>query len=122
MKLVGNRPTTVESANKNRYANADLKRWAFRYGVPVSPHPKLREFDYGALGSGAIAACDQGRGQAYVHGILRAIWGAPVDLTDRAQLTGLLDGLGFAGEQFLQTVSKAEYSDRLARNTQAAPS
>ncbi|HEX5380339.1 MAG TPA: DsbA family protein, partial [Phenylobacterium sp.] len=47
MKLVGNRPTTMESANKYRYANGDLGRWAARYQTPVNPHPNLRQFDYG---------------------------------------------------------------------------
>jgi 2-hydroxychromene-2-carboxylate isomerase len=120
MKLVGNRPTTVESANKNRYARADLARWAARYGVPVSPHPKIREFDIAALDCGALVAAELGRAQPYVHGILRAMWGVPVDLTDRAELTRLLDSLGFEGEKLLQTAAEPRYLEQLERNTQHA--
>jgi 2-hydroxychromene-2-carboxylate isomerase len=33
MKLVGNRPTTIECKNKGKYAGVDLQRWAKRYNV-----------------------------------------------------------------------------------------
>ena len=31
MKIVGNRPTTIECKNKSKYAGADLQRWTRRY-------------------------------------------------------------------------------------------
>ena len=45
MKLVGNRPTTVECKNKGLYAGADIKRWAARYGAPYAPNQHRRGFD-----------------------------------------------------------------------------
>ena len=33
MKIVGNRPTTIECRNKSKYAGADLQRWIGRYKV-----------------------------------------------------------------------------------------
>jgi 2-hydroxychromene-2-carboxylate isomerase len=33
MKIVGNRPTTIECKNKGKYAGTDLQRWVTRYKV-----------------------------------------------------------------------------------------
>jgi 2-hydroxychromene-2-carboxylate isomerase len=42
MKIVGNRPTTIECRNKGKYAGADLQRWTKRYKVnfAINPHSK----------------------------------------------------------------------------------
>ena len=45
MKRVGNTPTTITCKAKGAYASVDLGRWARRYGVPMSPNPKMREID-----------------------------------------------------------------------------
>jgi hypothetical protein len=65
MKIVGNRPTTIECRNKGKYASADIGRWAARYKVPFQRNPNLRSFDFAALGRGALVAIDQGRGADY---------------------------------------------------------
>ena len=36
-EAVNNTPTTITCAAKNRYAGADLGRWAARYGIPFAP-------------------------------------------------------------------------------------
>jgi 2-hydroxychromene-2-carboxylate isomerase len=120
MKLVGNRPTNIESLNKNHYGKIDLKRWAARYRVPFNPHPQLRDFDYAELDRGAIVASEQGRAQQYVHGVMRAIFGEPVDLTDRAALIALLDDLGLEGAELLETAAGPKYVVQLERNAHAA--
>jgi len=120
MKLTGNRPTNMESPNKNRYGKIDLARWAARYGVPFSPHPKLRDFDYAELNRGVIVASEQGRAQQYVHGVMRAIFGEPVDLTDRGTLISLLDDLGFAGGELLEAAAGPRYVEQLERNAHVA--
>ena len=45
MKLVGNRPTTVECKNKQKYAGADIRRWAAKYGVRMQPNPHFAAID-----------------------------------------------------------------------------
>ena len=42
MKIVGNRPTTIECENKNRYAGADLQRWVKRYKVDFARNPNSK--------------------------------------------------------------------------------
>jgi 2-hydroxychromene-2-carboxylate isomerase len=41
MRIVGNRPTTIECKNKGKYASADLQRWVKRYKVD-SPETRIR--------------------------------------------------------------------------------
>src|SRR5271165_1611077 len=72
MQIVGNRPTTIESKAKGKYAGADLGRWAARYGVKLQPNPKLRSFDHNQLRQAALVASEQGRGAELVHAVLRA--------------------------------------------------
>ena len=60
MKLVGNRPTTIESKNKLRYAGADLRRWAAKYGIPLHRNPHQNKFDSALLLRGALVAADDG--------------------------------------------------------------
>ena len=88
MKIVGNRPTTIECKNKGEYARADIGRWAARYKVPFRRNPNLRSFDYAALGRGALVAIDQGRGADYVDAVYRAIWAGEQNLADTTVLAG----------------------------------
>ena len=54
MKIVGNRPTTIECANKNKYAGADLQRWVKRYKVDFGRNPHSKSFDFAELGRAAL--------------------------------------------------------------------
>ena len=49
MKIVGNRPTTIECKNKGKYAGADLQRWTRRYQVDFARNPHLKTFDSAEL-------------------------------------------------------------------------
>lgn len=120
MKLVGNRPTTLECKNKGRYAMTDVGRWAARYGVPVGRHPNMRSFDFGLLAQGALVADDEGRAAEYVRGVYRAVWGEPADLSDRSTLTALLDRMGFDGAGLLERAAAPETIERLDKATEAA--
>ena len=42
MKIVGNRPTTMECQNKGNYSGVDLARWAARYKVTFQRNPHRR--------------------------------------------------------------------------------
>ena len=120
MKIVGNRPTTIECRNKGKYAGADIGRWAARYKVPFQRNPNLRSFDYAALGRGALVAIDQGRGADYVDAVYRAVWAGEQNLADTTVLAGLLDQAGFNGALLLREAVAAEYVARLDRQTSEA--
>ena len=120
MKKVGNTPTTVECANKSKYAGADLQRWARRYGVPVRRGPNPRGTDFAALDRAALLAIDAGRGQDYVTAVFRGVWGDGLDLSHRAVVTRMLDAAGFDGAELLRRAAAPEVAQRLDAATDAA--
>jgi 2-hydroxychromene-2-carboxylate isomerase len=120
MKIVGNRPTTIECKNKGKYASADIGRWAARYKVPFQRNPNLRSFDFAALGRGALLAIDQGRAAAYVDAVYRTIWAGEQNLAVTTVLAALLDQAGFNGTWLLREAIGAEYVARLDQQTAEA--
>jgi 2-hydroxychromene-2-carboxylate isomerase len=120
MQMVGNRPTTVESKAKGKYAGADLGRWAARYGVKLARNPKLRDFDHNRLRQAALVAGEQGRAADFVHAMLRACWADTIDLTEETLLIGLLDQAGFEGARLLQQAAAPEYAAKLDTATKTA--
>jgi 2-hydroxychromene-2-carboxylate isomerase len=120
MKIVGNRPTTIECKNKAIYAMADLQRWAKSYQVSFAPNPYWKNIDFAALGRGALVAVDAGRDADYVNATYCAIWGDPVDLSQRPVLMQVLDKAGFDGAHLLERAGSAELIAKLENNTRAA--
>jgi len=113
MKIVGNRPTTIESAAKGKYAGADLARWVRRYGIPFERNPYRRNFDFALLGQIVLAANEQGRGQACVNAIFPAVWASTDDIGDKAVLAKKLDAAGFIGATLIEQASSADYAAKL---------
>jgi 2-hydroxychromene-2-carboxylate isomerase len=120
MKLVGNRPTTVECKNKGLYAGADIQRWAARYRAPYAPNQHRRGFDHDLLRRAALAAIEQGRGDAYVRMVYGAIWAGDVNLAERSNLAALLGQADLDGEALLNIAGDARYGELLDKSTEAA--
>ena len=120
MKIVGNRPTTIESAAKGKYAGADLARWVRRYGVPFERNPHRRNFDFALLGQIVLSANEQGRGQACVSAIFAAAWASTDDIGDKAVLAKKLDAAGFAGAKLIENAASADYAAKLSDATTKA--
>lgn len=120
MKLVGNRPTTVECKNKLRYAAADLGRWAARYGVSLHRNPHQNKFDSALLLRGALVAADDGEAARYVSAVFGAVWNGERDLSHHAELVDVLEKAGLAGEKLLERAASDDVATRLDRETAAA--
>ena len=120
MKLVGNRPTTIECKNKQRYAGADLRRWAARYGASLRRNPHLRKIDTALLLRGALIAADDGDAAPYVSAVFGAVWNGERDLSHHAELVDVLEEAGLAGEKLLEGAASDEVAARLDRETAAA--
>jgi 2-hydroxychromene-2-carboxylate isomerase len=120
MKIVGNRPTSVECRNKGAYVMADLRRWAKRYQANLVANSAWPNIDFSELGRGALVAADEGRSADYVNAIYRATWGDAVDLSQRSELAGVLAKAGFDGGQLLERAGSPEYVAKFERNTAAA--
>jgi 2-hydroxychromene-2-carboxylate isomerase len=120
MTIVGNRPTTIECKNKGKYAGVDLQRWTKRYNVDFSRNPHSRSFDYAELDRAVLVAIEDGRGAEYVTAVFTAIWGKPVDLSQRAVLSEVLEKAGFNAPQLIQRASHAGIVAKLEAETRAA--
>jgi 2-hydroxychromene-2-carboxylate isomerase len=120
MKIVGNRPTTLECNNKGNYAGVDLARWAARYKVTFERNPHRRNFDFALFGRGAIVAIDEGRGANYVDFVFRALFAGEQDLADTTVFAKLLDQAGFDGAGLLRAAAGAEHIARLDQQTSDA--
>jgi 2-hydroxychromene-2-carboxylate isomerase len=120
MKLVGNRPTTIECKNKLRYAGADLGRWAAKYGVSLHRNPHQGKFDSALLLRGALIAADDGEAAPYVSALFGAIWNGERDLSHHAELVAVLEKAGLAGEKLLERAASGDVATRLDRETAAA--
>ena len=120
MKIVGNRPTTIECKNKGKYAGADLQRWVKRYKVEFSRNPHSKSFDFTELDRGALVAIEDGRGAEYVTAVFAAMWGKPEDLSQRPVLIDVLSRAGFDGERLLERASADNIRNLLDAETNAA--
>ncbi len=120
MTIVGNRPTTIECKNKGKYAGVDLQRWPMRYNVDFSRNPHLKSFDYAELDRAVLVAVEDGLGAEYVTAVFTAIWGKPVDLSQRAVLSEVLEKAGFNAPQLIQRASHAGIVAKLEAETKAA--
>jgi 2-hydroxychromene-2-carboxylate isomerase len=120
MKIVGNRPTTLECKNKGAYAIADLHRWAKSYQVDFAPSPFWQSIDFAELGRGMLVTLDEGREADYVNAVYPSIYGRPVDLGRRSNLIGVLDQAGFDGARLLDRAKSAQYVAKLETCTTAA--
>jgi 2-hydroxychromene-2-carboxylate isomerase len=120
MKLVGNRPTTVECKNKGTYAGADIQRWAARYRVPFKRNPNMRSFDHDLLRRVALVASERAAGEAYVKAIYGAIWAGDANLAERSSLATVLNEAGLEGEALLKLADEARYGEQLDKATEAA--
>ncbi len=120
MKIVGNRPTTIECKNKGVYAITDVHRWAESYRVDFTPNPHWQSIDFAELGRGALVALDEGRGADYVDAVYPAVYGRPRDLSQRSELLAVLDKAGFDGIGLLDRAKATEYVAKLGESTNAA--
>jgi 2-hydroxychromene-2-carboxylate isomerase len=120
MKIVGNRPTTIECKNKSKYAGADLQRWTKRYTVDFARNPNSKSFDFAELDRAALVAIEDGQGAHYVTAVFAAIWGKPEDLSQRSVLVDVLSRAGLDAQRLLERASAETIVARLESETKAA--
>ncbi|WP_298285007.1 2-hydroxychromene-2-carboxylate isomerase [Novosphingobium sp.] len=120
MKRVGNTPTTITCKVKGHYANADLGRWAGRYGVPLSPNPKMREIEGRRLLRATLAVPDGPERRKAVEALFKAMWGEPAPLGSPTEIAALLSSAGVAGSENLAEQMDGEELEALLDAATAA--
>lgn len=94
MKRVNNTPTTITCAAKNRYAGADLRRWAARYGIPFAPNPQMRTLDGRRLLRATLAVKQGAERQKAAVALFDAMWGVPAPLGTVDEVAAVLTKAG----------------------------
>lgn len=119
-KATGNAsPVTVPA--KGRWMNDDIARWAKRWGVPfaMNPHFPINTLTLmrGACGMLMRRPDDFER---YVQAVYQAMWVAPRNLNDPAEVAAVLTQAGFDAEAFAALVADPEVKADLLARTEAS--
>lgn len=119
-QATGNR-SPMEVPPKGRYMQADLERFARRYGVPFrhNPHFPINTLMLmrGALGLQMRAP---ERMKDYVDAVVRAIWVDGRNMNDPATVAAVLQEAGFDAEQLLAMTADPQVKEQLKVATQEA--
>jgi 2-hydroxychromene-2-carboxylate isomerase len=99
-RLVGNiGPSTRDIPVKLAYAKIDQRRWAKRYGVPITT-PAY--YDSSRLNRGSFMAEARGQMHGYVIRAFHKVWGEGANMIDETMLRSLASELGWNEEEFLR--------------------
>lgn len=120
MSLANNRPTTLESRNKARYANKDLARWADQYKVNRARNPALKTMPLDPLLTGALIAMKQGQAEAYVSTVFDAIYSRGLDMGNPAIFAETLSAVGLDGAAIVRERDDPTLLEDIERRTAEA--
>lgn len=119
-QATGNR-SPMEVPAKGKYMQADLERFARRYGVPFrhNPHFPINTLTLmrGALG---LQVREPQRMRPYVDAVFRAIWVDQKDMNDAATVAAVLQDAGFDPQQLLALAADPQVKEQLKAVTQEA--
>ncbi|MGL4543915.1 MAG: 2-hydroxychromene-2-carboxylate isomerase [Polymorphobacter sp.] len=117
-KATGNAsPVTVLA--KGRYMNADMGRFAAKFGVPLAMNPFF-PINTISLMRGATGYRGTPRYAAYIDAVFDAMWQTPVNMGDPEIVAGVLAKAGFDAAEFAALIGDAAVKDALKSNTEAA--
>ncbi len=117
-KATGNQ-TPASVAAKGMHMGVDLRRWAKRYGVPLTMNPHF-PINTLPLMRGAVSYQMEGDFETYMTTIYRAMWIAPRNLNEPAEIGAALKEGGFDGEDFMRRIQDQTVKDKLKENTDYA--
>jgi len=100
-------PSNREVPPKIKVLEADLRRWAKRYGVPFV-FVKLSNAEVRPWNVGTLYAIEKKLAEPYVNEAYRRIWGLGADLGDSAQLRQTAEALKWDADEFLEYVSSTQ--------------
>jgi len=117
-KATGN-ASPAEVPAKGRWMNADLARWAKRYGAPFNRNPFF-PINTLHLMRGATGLIEDVRFMAYCDLVFDAMWLEPKNLGDPAELAPVIRRAGVEPDDFRALVERDDVKARLKATTEAA--
>jgi 2-hydroxychromene-2-carboxylate isomerase len=119
-KATGNASPAAVPA-KGAWTNEDLRRWARRVGAPFERNPW---FPVNTLvlmrGAAGLRLRDPRALTGYVGAVFDAMWAAPRNLGDPAEVGAVLAAAGFEPSSFAAMVEAPEVKEALKRDTEEA--
>ncbi len=122
-KATGNKAPMVQYAGvpaKLAYENLEMRRFIERHGLTrfrLNPHFPVNTL---LIMRGAIVAADEGRLDAYVEAVNRAMWEEGLKMDDPAVAAAFMSANGFDGPALLARTQEPAIKEKLAANTEAA--
>ena len=117
-KATGN-ASPAEIPAKGRWMNADLARWAKRYGAPFNRNPFF-PINTLHLMRGATGLIEDVRFMAYCDLVFDAMWLEPKNLGDPAELAPVIRRAGVEPDDFRALVEREDVKARLKATTESA--
>lgn len=117
-KATGNAsPASVPA--KGRWMNADLARWAKRFGTPFNRNPFF-PINTLHLMRGATGLIDDTRYFAYLEAVFDAMWREPRNLGEPGELVPVLRRAGLEVDEFRALTERDDVKARLKAATEHA--
>ena len=120
MERTGNVPTSVICKPKNRYIQADLRRWIAHYGVRFHRNPHIRELDSKRLLRATLCAASRGPVDRLVTALYAAMWAEPEPLQTPAQVAEIMRRVGIRDPNLEAEIDDQVWGAALERATAAA--
>jgi 2-hydroxychromene-2-carboxylate isomerase len=119
-QATGNR-SPMEVPAKGKYVQADLERFAKRYGVPFrhNPHFPINTLTLMRVAVG-LQLREPQKMRPYVDAVYRAIWVDQQDMNDPATVGAVLQQAGFVPQELLALAAQPEVKEQLKAVTQEA--
>ena len=118
-KATGNAPPLEIDAKRVYIMEVDLPRMARHLELPLAFHPAAPPRTL-PLMRGAVVADEDGRLEAYVDAVFRAIWAEARDMGDPATVHEVLTNAGFDAADTLRRISEQPIKDGLIARTEEA--
>jgi len=117
-KATGN-ASPAEVPAKGRWMNADLARWAKRYGTPFNRNPFFPINTLHVM-RGATGLIEDVRFMAYCDLVFDAMWLEPKNLGDPTELAPVIRRAGVEPDDFRALVEREDVKARLKATTESA--
>ncbi len=118
-RLCGNTaPRMVDMPLKLSYSRIDQKRWADRYGVPITPPPGSHDSSW--LNRGTFYAADRNQSPAYVGAVWLRMRRDGRDLAEESTWREIANDMGWKPDEFVAFVRSEDSRTRYQQSTQQA--
>ncbi|MFG1403142.1 2-hydroxychromene-2-carboxylate isomerase [Xanthobacter sediminis] len=117
----GSTAPAKQSPQRNAYRKADIVRWAKRAGISINTEPSFWPTDTLPACRLICAAQMEGLDPADLIGAcLSAVWARDIQISERANLIRLADGVGLDGARLAALSDTVEAAERVERSTAEA--